>query len=444
MSTVINHGAPGSYKTSSALWFEVLTALKAGRLVITNIEGMKSLSTIETELNITFPESALLWRISTQNEVGLHLMRNFFSWAPIGALILIDEIQGVYPSSKVDKTFKIEKLVRTSIEDFPNLPVDFKAEFIRRLDLIKPDELEDGDTDDLGITLFDANGHIIYPNDLSDAFNRHRKYNWDIYACTPDIGEVHGIIRGVAEIAHSYKSNDAIGRIIPKYSRRPRIFPHKPQATGLTVSKSDHVFYRKVPIDVHKLYKSTATGAHNDQSKGKTPLSDPKVMGSFFLVFLCIIYYAWYFVGYFSDKEDDKTVLVENAQTVSSNVQETGPKVLAADSDTKASKNAVSYADTVVLPYSATIIYLTGVNTVYSDNRFILNRQYIFDLVVGSKTYSLDGETLVSLGYDIEYQSDCFVRVRSSKNNFYATCPPKESRDYLEDTKNNSPSISLL
>ncbi|WP_445945669.1 zonular occludens toxin domain-containing protein [Shewanella sp.] len=444
MSTVINHGAPGSYKTSSALWFEVLTALKAGRLVITNIEGMKSIETIQEELKLTFPDSALLWRISTQNEVGLHLIRNFFSWAPIGALILIDEIQGVYPSSKVDKTFKIEKLVRTRIEDFPNLPQQFKDEFYKRLDRIKPDELEDGDTDDLGITLFDENGHIIYPNDLSDAFNRHRKYNWDIYACTPDIGEVHSIVRGVAEIAHSYKSNDAIGRLIPKYARRPRIFPHKPQSTGLTVSKSDHVFYRKVPLDVHKLYKSTATGAHNDQSKGKTPLSDPKVMGSFFLVFLCIVYYVWYFVGHFSDKEDVKTPVAAVSASIPAIDGKASGSVDSSDIDPKAGKDVPSFADSIGLPYSATLIYLTGVNTVYSDNRFILTRQYIFDLVVGPKTYSLDDEALTAMGFAIEYKSDCMVYVRSSKNHFFASCPPKESQDYIAEKESSSPKVSLL
>ena len=444
MSTVINHGAPGSYKTSSALWYEVLTALKSGRLVITNIEGMKSLDTIETELDIKFPEGALLWRVSTQNPTGLALMRNFFSWAPIGALILIDEIQGVYPSAKVDKTFKIEKLTRMAISQFVSLPQEFKDEFVRRLDLIKPDSLEDGDTDDLGITAFDENGHIMYPVDLSDAFNRHRKYNWDIYCCTPDIGEVHSIVRGVSEIAHSYKSNDAIGRIIPKYFRRPRIYPHKPQASGLTVSKSDYVFYRKVPLDVHKLYKSTATGTHNDQSKGKTPFSDPKVVGAFFLVFCCIAYYAWFFVGYFSDKDDAQAVLVETSQAVIDSSQKAVISAAHSVDSVKAGQGVTSYADAVGLPYKASVIYLSGVNTVYSDNRFVLYRQYFFDLIVGDKTFSVNGDDLASLGFEIQYQSDCLVYVRSSKNHFYATCSPQESRDYIEDKNNNEPVLAGL
>ena len=444
MATVINHGAPGSYKTSSALWFEVLEALKSGRLVITNIEGMKSLETIQTELDIVFPDSALLWRISTQNPTGLALMRNFFSWAPIGALILIDEVQGVYPSTKVDKTFKIEQLTRLKIEQFVSLPDEFKAEFYRRLESIKPDALEDGDTDDIGLSLFDDQGHIIYPNDLSDAFNRHRKYNWDIYCCTPDIGEVHSVVRGVAEIAHSYKSNDAIGRLIPKYRRRPRIFPHKPQASGLTVSKSDHVFFRKVPVDVHKLYKSTATGSHNDQSKGKTPLSDPKIVGSFVLVFCCIAYYVWYFVGHFGDKAPDPQVLDQAASAVSVDAKAPVRSPVDTSHTLEAGEDVPPYADVLGLPYGASIIYLSGINTVYSDNRFVLDRQYFFELVIRDKTFSVTGDLIASLGFEIEYQSECLVYLRSAKGNHFATCPPRESKDYVEDKAAQNDSEPLL
>lgn len=444
MATVINHGEPGSYKTSSAVWYEMLNALKDGRLVITNVEGMKSLETIQTALNIKFPDSAKLWRISTQNEIGLYLMRNFFSWAPIGALILIDEIQGVYPSTKADKSFKIESLTRKPVSEFLHLPYDFKQEFYRRLDLIKPTQLEDGDTDDLGITVFDENGHIIYPVDFSDAFNRHRKYNWDIYCCTPDISEVHPIVRGVAEVAHSYKSNDAIGRLIPKYKRRPRIFPHKANATGLTVSKSDYVFYRKVPVDVHKLYKSTATGAHNDQSKGKTPLSDPKVLGSFFIVFLVVVYYVWYFVSNFAGDEVPDVSVEQVPASVPVGTQEINVKALDTPNTPQTHKDVSSYADVVGLPYSANQIYLSGVQAVYSENRFLMHRQYFFDLIVGSKTFSVDGEQLAALGYEFEYKSDCLVYLRNSKTSIPAICPPKESLEYEPESKSTQPQISLL
>ena len=81
MSSIFIHGAPGSYKSASTLWFEMLPALREGRLVITNIEGLKPLETIEGILCEKFPPTAKLWRISTQNPIGLSLIRRFWCWA---------------------------------------------------------------------------------------------------------------------------------------------------------------------------------------------------------------------------------------------------------------------------------------------------------------------------------------------------------------------------
>ncbi len=38
MAATIFHGAPGSYKSSSAVWFELLPALREGRLVVLSIK----------------------------------------------------------------------------------------------------------------------------------------------------------------------------------------------------------------------------------------------------------------------------------------------------------------------------------------------------------------------------------------------------------------------
>ena len=40
MAASIFHGPPGSFKSASAFWYEVLPALRAGRVVVTNIEGI--------------------------------------------------------------------------------------------------------------------------------------------------------------------------------------------------------------------------------------------------------------------------------------------------------------------------------------------------------------------------------------------------------------------
>ena len=163
-----------------------------------------------------------------------------------------------------------------------------------------------------------------------------------------------------------------------------------------------------------------------------------------FLVFCCIAYYAWFFVGYFSDKDTVEPVLVESPQTISVDIEKASHTVPVTAHTFKAGQDVASYADVVGLPFKASIIYLSGVNTVYSDNRFVLYRQYFFDLVVGDKTFSINGDDLSSLGFNIDYQSDCLVHVKSSKTHFYATCPPKESRDYVEDKNTTEPVLAGL
>ena len=78
MATKVFHGPPGSYKSSTAMWFEILPALRAGRVVVTNLQGIVSIEQMQSELKEVFPESARLLRISIGSEEGMLLIRNFF------------------------------------------------------------------------------------------------------------------------------------------------------------------------------------------------------------------------------------------------------------------------------------------------------------------------------------------------------------------------------
>ena len=90
MATKVFHGAPGSYKSSTAMWFEIVPALRSGRVVVTNLQGVKNLEDIQRELKEVFPSTARLFRISKGNDKGMALMRNFFHWLPIGSMIFLD------------------------------------------------------------------------------------------------------------------------------------------------------------------------------------------------------------------------------------------------------------------------------------------------------------------------------------------------------------------
>ncbi|WP_434951830.1 zonular occludens toxin domain-containing protein [Shewanella sp. HL-SH4] len=440
MAISIFHGEPGSYKTSTAIWYSILPALRLGRLVITNIEGMKPLDVIETELGEKFPDSAKLWRVSSQNEEGIFLLRNFYNWMPIGALLLIDEVQGVYPT---DKTFKAELLKAHKPDEFEHLPQSYIDEYYARLSIIKPDTLEAGDTDDLGKALFDENGLIIYPNSMSDAFLRHRKYQWDIIVCTPDIAEVHSLIRGSAQKAYGHRSCDDVGRVIPYYKRRPRILPHHPKKTGTTVGKNDTYFHRKVPIEVHQFYKSTATGAFNEANEGRTPLQDPVVIGALIVTFFSICYWAWFINSKF---QDDDPVPIAYEQ-VSKAISRDDVKVLdtsnRADITSETGKSVYSYADSLGLPFSAFNVYVSGVLTKYNKNRFVLGRDFFFNLETEKGQFSVNSDDLIAMGFEIEYKADCLVLLKTSTTVIPAICEPSKvvSNDYKTIDK---PSISLL
>ncbi|MCT8866968.1 zonular occludens toxin domain-containing protein [Shewanella xiamenensis] len=445
MSSIFVHGAPGSYKSASTLWFEMLPALREGRLVITNIEGLKPLETIEGILCEKFPPSAKLWRISTQNALGLSLMRRFWCWAPVGAFILLDEVQGLYPSAKIDKTFKLESLTKIEPDKFEGLPDFILQEYYARLDDVSPATLSEGDIDDLGISLFDDNGHIIYPADISDAFNRHRKYNWDLAYCTPFIEEVHPLIRGIADIAYAYKHNDALGKIIPYYDRRPRIYPHKPSESGSYVPQKAAIFTRKVPEKVFSLYKSTSTGAVTAQTKGKTPFSDIRFIGVLFVLLGVFIYYIWFFFIF-----ETPTANPDQPDKSAEMVGQAAPAAAPANPDIKSDQTHVRGASSlapVPLPYNSKELFLTGVISNFSQNRFLMSRDYFFELRGASGAYAISSDLLTEMGWSFEYKHECLVVAKNGPTVVNAVCLPRETHDFVprEVAKNdNQPSVSIF
>ena len=49
------------------MWFEIVPALRQGRVVVSNLQGLKSLDEIQHLLGEVFPESTRLLRISIGN-----------------------------------------------------------------------------------------------------------------------------------------------------------------------------------------------------------------------------------------------------------------------------------------------------------------------------------------------------------------------------------------
>ncbi|MBB1276327.1 zonular occludens toxin domain-containing protein [Pseudoalteromonas sp. SR43-3] len=427
MASSIFHGAPGSFKSASATWFEVLPALRKGRLVVTNIEGILPIEEIETQLQETFPESAQLWRLSSQNEEGQKLWRNWYHWMPTGALVLIDEVQDVYPT---EATFKPESCNYKHINNYKDLiPDNWYSYHYEQLEKFKPENLTSGDTDDLGRELFNEHGHIIYPKTLKECFMRHRKYNWDIIVCTPDITSVHKYIRNVSQYAYAHKYFDGLAAI-PYYNRRPRIFEHNPKLDGKTPNKSSTIVWKKIPIEVHKCYKSTATGGIT-KGQGKNFLFSPIFAFPVTAIFLCILYWLWYFSSSPTSVETDKKPTNQNLESIKK------------DTSSNSNNADIQIADSnpvfLNLPYGATDIFVTGIQQVKRPER--THREYIFEFITDKYgVFSIDSYELASMGFTIQYFSPCNVVIKNSAISYRALCSPNpydkpiEEKDDIETT----------
>ena len=428
MAASIFHGAPGSFKSASAVYFEVLPALRKGRLVVTNIEGLLKLEDIEIALQESFPESAKLWRMSSQTEKGLHLWRRWYHWMPPTALVVIDEVQDVYPT---ESTFKPESCDYVPISKHKETPPDgWFDTHMQALEDYKPDNLTSGDIDDLGEVIFNDNGHIIYPKTLKEAYMRHRKYNWDIICCTPDITSVHKYIRNVSQYAYAHKYFDGL-EFIPYFNRRPRVHEHNPKLNGTSITKGTPVNWKKVPVEVHKLYKSTSTG-NTTKGQGKNFFKSPAVAIPFTLLFGALLYLLWFFTLSDSASESAQANFQEAIQ-----VPQSGGYVLNSDDrSSPRAKRPVSLA----LPFDANKAWFTGTVTKYRNGQ-VVGRHYTFTLDIDGSEYTANGSDFRAFGYTLTYINDCTVHARKDGERRILHCRPQLQEERVAD---NTHKISIF
>jgi len=434
MSASIFHGAPGSFKSASAFWFEVLPALRAGRVVVTNIEGILPKESIEIELNETFPESSDVWRLSSQTDLGLYLWRRWFWWMPVKAFIILDEIQDVFPDDA--KVFKPEELDSQGIESLKaKLPKKYYDYYWAEIANFTP-EKDESSVDDTGQTILDENGHIIYPKTMREANMRHRKYNWDLIYCTPAIEEIHKLIRRVCEFAYFYKYNQML-EFIPYFKRKPRFHEHSPKTNG-TRKKDDVIKWRRVPVEVHKCYRSTSTGGITKRG-GVNAFKDPTLVFVIALLFLCFGYATWWLFI----KDDVKTIDQRSLASNQENIQ-ISSQANVKDSSFFSSSNTISRNNesriSLELPYDSTKIYMTGYQTVVlnKDRKY---KEFIFQLFSGDNEISINSNDLYYFGITVEFINDCTVKLIDGDLSRIVRCSPRIIKKPIVEQKQQQKSI---
>ena len=245
---------------------------------------------------------------------------------------------------------------------------------------------------------------------------RHRHYNWDIVLATPDIKEVSGFIRSVCEAAFAHTSKDSAP--FPYFKRRPKVLEHLPSGNGTVTKKGDIVTNRKIPLDVFKIYKSTATGQNTKSGAGSSPITLSIILGAcVFVACISFVIYIFFFRTSHVEVNKNSSVSVhiaspENSvkvpakdiqKDIHSNTSRVNPKTLFKD------------VGSLTLPYSADAIYLTGINKVYKLNQRV-TAQYVFLLRIGQDEFSVNSSDLVVMGYRISFKSDSVVNLSDGIN----------------------------
>ncbi|EDL67033.1 zonular occludens toxin domain-containing protein [Vibrio campbellii] len=437
MATSFRYGHGGSYKSACAVWFDLLPALREGRICITNIHGMQPLEVIEQRLGEKFPDSARLIRISSRNPEGFELWKYFFCWAPIGAFILIDECQQIYSTNAGFKMANIHKRPFTDFE--PHLPEGFAELFQSRWLTVDTSSLDNGEIDDCQRTRFDEQGRIIYPENFNNAFMEHRHYNWDIVLLTPDFAQIPKELKGVAELAKQHKGKDGIFFS----NRKPRILEHDPTRTVTKPSKDDVVYNLKVPLDVHLLYASTVTGQITKAGLGKNIFLNPKFLAAMALMVLSFGYVIYALIGLFSDPETAASQGTQPHQTsqqssVSSSQSKSSPGQTSSDNSVVGSGRSGctgtgcgngTYHDIGTVPAwfpvaNSESIYVSAVERWHKPSSIHVSVH--FEVVTPRGVTYLDDGFLHKLGIQMEYLDDCLVQLSRGESNFYVTCSPYE------------------
>lgn len=237
MATSIHHGAPGSFKSFSLVQRFAIPALKAGRTVVCNVRGFDSLDRIIEQFpDIDFPESARLIYLETTTRESRMIMAGWFHWVPIGALIIIDEGQEIYPDRR-----------------------DFKLESLDAF--VCPDGFEVEQTAE------------PRPVDVFTAYDKQRHYQWDIFISTTNVAKIKSEIRQVTEWAYRHRS---LAGLFPWMKTSWVEHQHDPETNGKSANHrvGSPVRYKADPR-IFKCYKSTATGGVTESQAGHSVLKNP-------------------------------------------------------------------------------------------------------------------------------------------------------------------------
>ena len=285
MTTEIVHGPPGSFKTAVLLYLYAIAALKAGRVVCTNVRGFDDLERVIEVYDLDLPETARI--ISVPFDIsGFEKMARWWHWAPPGSVVIMDEGQRVYPT----------RLRTLNCFDYS------------------------GDDSEVAPT-------------VEEAFDTHRHKNYDIYISTTNIAKIHKEIRQVCEYAYRHKN---LAGLLPGMTLRYKRVKHDPENSGKSITHCIGSSIQKIDKRIFDVYKSTQTGKVKDVESKVSLFSQPKLIFVFFVIIGSIS-----FVGYTANDRGSIVPYAQASSSVPSGSLGSEEGVQASNQDTRVSSRRV-------------------------------------------------------------------------------------------------------
>ena len=150
MSAKVHYGAPGSFKTSGAIFDDLVPALRVGRKIVTNINGFGTTVSVDDIYNvlssnkISFDSRSEIINLSLNSVSDVEKMRIWWHWIDDGVLLFFDEIQVIYPKTwREDREFKKLSIPEHEAERIKRFPIVQKKAFDFQRDSLEKDGVSD-------------------------------------------------------------------------------------------------------------------------------------------------------------------------------------------------------------------------------------------------------------------------------------------------------------
>jgi len=195
---------------------------------------------------------------------------------------------------------------------------------------------------------------------------------------------------------------------------------------GYPKKKDDPTKWRKIPVEVHKCYRSTSTGVVTKRG-GTNALKSPVFIINATLLLGAVCYFVWFFFGQ-SDNQASKPISETEIKYLS---QENGKSNIQNNSvpdNTNPNKVGSKGNVSLELPYSSQQVFYNGHQTV-ELNKQKKYREYFFTFILNGRELSMSSDRLASFGLRVSYINDCAVKIYNSKSEMTVYCQPVFNND---------------